>query len=120
MRRQAPVTSSISDLELRLADVQAQLDRLAQKGEQNSVPVEDRLATIADQYDAYLKRWALAIEWHGRAVTQLESHVTQWKDATTRVQEDAADRLQRLEGAVDREWTSLRKLHEQQIGRAHV
>ena len=26
------------------------------------------------QYDAYLKRWALAIEWHGRAVTQLESH----------------------------------------------
>jgi hypothetical protein len=106
------VPSSITDLELRLADVQAQLDRLSHTADRRSVPVEERLAALADQYDAYLKRWALAIEWHARAVTQLESHVNEWKDAASRVQEDAADRLQGLEGIVDREWTALRRLHE--------
>ena len=104
--------SSITDLELRLADVQAQLDRLSHTADRRSVPVEERLAVLADQYDAYLKRWALAIEWHARAVTQLESQVSQWKDAASRVQEDAADRLQGLEGIIDREWAALRRLHE--------
>jgi hypothetical protein len=112
MRPQTPVPSSITDLELRLADVQAQLDRLSHAADKRAVPVEERLAALADQYDAYLKRWALAIEWHTRAVTQLESHVNEWKDTASRVQEDAADRLQHLEGVVDREWTALRKVHE--------
>lgn len=107
--------STISDLELRLADLQAQLDRLSHKAHHSSVPVEERLAALADQYDAYLKRWALAIEWHARAVTQLESHVNEWKDAASRVQEDASDRLQRLETVVDREWTALRRIHEQPV-----
>jgi hypothetical protein len=106
---------SISDLELRLADVQAQLDRLTLKADHSSVPVEERLAALADQYDAYLKRWALAVEWHARAVTQLESHVNEWKTATTRIQEDASDRMKQLETVVEREWTGLRRIHEQPV-----
>ena len=106
---------SISDLELRLADVQAQLNRLTLKADHSSVPVEERLAALADQYDAYLKRWAMAVEWHARAVTQLESHVNEWKTATTHIQEDASDRMQQLETVVEREWTELRKIHEQPV-----
>jgi hypothetical protein len=106
---------SISDLELRLADVQAQLDRLTLKADHSSVPVEERLVALADQYDAYLKRWAMAVEWHARAVTQLESHVTEWKTATTRIQEDASDRMKQLETVVEREWTGLRRIHEQPV-----
>ena len=106
---------SISDLELRLADVQAQLDRLTLKADHSSVPVEERLTALADQYDAYLKRWALAVEWHARAVTQLESHVNEWKTATTRIQEDASDRMKLLETVVEREWTGLRRIHEQPV-----
>lgn len=106
---------SISDLELRLADVQAQLDRLTLKTDHSGVPVEERLTALADQYDAYLKRWALAVEWHARAVTQLESHVNEWKTATTRIQEDASDRMKQLETVVEREWTGLRRIHEQPV-----
>jgi hypothetical protein len=109
------VPLSISDLELRLADVQAQLDRLTLKADHSSVPVEERLTALADQYDAYLKRWALAVEWHARAVTQLESHVNEWKTATTRIQEDASDRMKLLETVVEREWTGLRRIHEQPV-----
>jgi DNA anti-recombination protein RmuC len=43
------------------------------------------------------------------------THVNEWKTATTHIQEDASDRMQQLETVVEREWTELRKIHEQPV-----
>jgi len=76
------VASDVTDLEQRLMNLQWQVERLSQVTEGNVQQVEQRLTGMADQYAENLKRWAITAERHSRTVTQLESYVSEWKDAS--------------------------------------
>ena len=75
------------ELSQRLANLQSQVERLWQRAERNDPPVDQRLSGMADEYAAYLERWANTVERHARAVTQLEAYVSEWKDASGRIQQ---------------------------------
>lgn len=105
----------LPELEQRLSNLQSQVERLWRKAESSVPPVEQRLAAMADQYAEYLKRWAATVERHTQAVAQLESYAAEWKDAGTRVRQETADRLHELEGTIEREWDSLRRMQEEPI-----
>ena len=91
------------------------MERLWQLAEGNVQQVEQRLAGMADQYAENLKRWAVTAERHSRTVTQLESYVSDWKDANSRIQEDTFRRLRELETIIQHEWDGIKKIHEQPV-----
>ena len=105
----------LPELEQRLSNLQTQVERLWRKAETQIPPVEQRLAAMADQYAEYLKRWAATVERHTQAVTQLETYAAEWKDATTQVRQETADRLQDLETTIEREWETLKRMQEEPI-----
>lgn len=105
----------LPELEQRLSNLQSEVERLWRKAEASVPPVEQRLATMADQYAEYLKRWAATVERHTQAVAQLEAYASEWKDASARVRQEAADRLQGLESTIEREWDTLRRLQEEPL-----
>lgn len=106
---------TVPELEQRLAELQLQIERLSQGADGDVHPTEERLSGIADQYAESLKRWTNTVERHARAITQLETHIKEWKDAGHRVQEDASQRLNGLEAVIQREWDALRKIHEEPV-----
>jgi hypothetical protein len=105
----------LPELEQRLSNLQSQVERLWRKAEASVPPIEQRLATMADQYAEYLKRWAATVERHTNAVAQLEAYASEWKDASSRVRQETADRLHELETTIEREWDTLRRMQEQPI-----
>jgi len=109
------VASDVTDLEQRLMNLQWQVERLSQVTEGNVQQVEQRLTGMADQYAENLKRWSITAERHSRTVTQLESYVSEWKDANSRIQQDTFQRLRELETTIQHEWDALRKIHEQPV-----
>ena len=113
--RDRHVVLELPELEQRLSNLQSQVERLWRKAEANVPPIEQRLASMADQYAEYLKRWAETVERHTNAVAQLEAYASEWKDANVRVRQETADRLHELETTIEREWDSLRRMQEQPI-----
>jgi hypothetical protein len=109
------VELNVPELEQRLLNLQWQVERLWQMAEGNVQPLEQRMAAMADQYAEHLKRWAVTAERQGQAVTQLESYVSEWKEATTRIQQDTFQRLRELETIIQREWATLKEIHEQPV-----
>ena len=92
--RDRQVVLELPELEQRLSNLQTQVERLWRKAEASVPPIEQRLAAMADQYAEYLKRWATTVERHTQAVAQLEAYASEWKDASSRVRQETADRLQ--------------------------
>jgi hypothetical protein len=109
------VDVNVPDLEQRLLNLQWQMERLWQLAEGNVQQVEQRLAGMADQYAENLKRWAVTAERHSRTVTHLESYVSDWKDANSRIQEDTFRRLRELETIIQHEWQAIKKIHEEPV-----
>ena len=105
----------LPELEQRLSNLQSQVERLWRKAETSVPPIEQRLAAMADQYAEYLKRWAATVERHTTAVSQLEAYASEWKDSSTRVRQETADRLHELETTIEREWDTLKKMQEEPI-----
>jgi hypothetical protein len=113
------VLSQSAGLEQRLADLEAQIDRLNvtllrwRETEDQREPVEHQLAQLTDQCSGILKQWTATSERHAQAVGELETRLTGWNDIETRLQRDATWRFQGLERAIEREWASIRLLHEE-------
>ena len=107
------------ELEQRLFSVQAQLERLSRKTEAGTSPIEQRLASMADEYAKYLNIWTVTVERHSRVVGQLEAYAGQWRDASRQMREDTADRLQELVTTIERGWETLRGMQEAPIRELH-
>lgn len=105
----------LPELEQRLSNLQSQVERLWRKAETSIPPVEQRLASMADQYAEYLKRWAATVERHTNAVTQLEAYATEWRDASSQMRQETSERLQELESTIEREWDTLKRMQEEPI-----
>jgi iron-sulfur cluster repair protein YtfE (RIC family) len=107
--------------ELRLADLEAQLDRLnstlQQWGKTGEAPhaVELHLAHLSERCSDIVKQWAATSERHASAVSELEMKLNDWNDVAARLQRDAAWRFQDLERLIEHEWASLRRLHEEPV-----
>lgn len=113
--RDRPLVLEIPELEQRLSNLQSQVERLWRKAETSIPPVEQRLASMADQYAEYLKRWAATVERHTQAVTQLEAYASEWRDASSQMRQETADRLHDLESTIEREWDTLKRMQDEPI-----
>lgn len=108
-------------LEIRLADLEANLDRLnstlQERGKSGdpSHPVEQHLTHLTERCSDILKQWAATSERHAQAVSELETKLNDWNDAAARLQRDATWRFQDLERLIEHEWASLRRLHEEPV-----
>ncbi len=106
--------SESSELEQHLLTVQSRLERL-RKAEAGVLPIEQRLASMADEYAMYLKACAVTVERHSRIVGELEAYAGQWRDASRQMREDTADRLQQLVTTVERGFETLKRMQEEPI-----
>ncbi|HKF67820.1 MAG TPA: hypothetical protein VKB36_14850, partial [Vicinamibacterales bacterium] len=111
----------VGSFELRLADLEAHLERLTstlqqwEKTGEPPHPVEQHLADLAGRCSDIVKQWASTSERHAQAVSELETKLNDWNDAATRLQRDATGRFQDLERLIEHEWASLRRLHEEPV-----
>jgi len=107
--------------ELRLADLEAQLDRLNSTLQQLGTtgdpphPIEQHLAHLAERCSDIVKQWAATSERHASAVSELETKLNDWNDVSARLQRDATWRFQDLERLIEHEWAGLRRLHEEPV-----
>ena len=107
--------------ELRLADLEAHLERLNStlhqrgKSEEAPHPIEQHLALLADRCSDIVRQWAATSERHAQAVGELEAKLNDWNDIAARLQRDATWRFQDLERLIEHEWASLRRLHEEPV-----
>ena len=105
----------LPELEQRLSNLQNQVERLWRKAEASVPPIEQRLASMADQYAEHLKRWAVTVERHTQAVTQLEAYASEWRDASSQMRQETTDRLHELETTIEHEWDTLKRMQEEPI-----
>ena len=115
------VYQQVPELEQRLSELQAQIDRLSlslhlwRQTQDHLQPMERRLAQLTDQCAETLDRWTVTGERHAQVVNELEARVTGWNDAEARLQHDASQRIQSLERLIEQEWTDLRRLHQEPL-----
>lgn len=106
-------------IEQRLADLEAQLDRLSltllhwRETQDHLQPIEQQLSHLTQQCAEILERWTATGERHAQAVGELEARLTGWNEVEARLQRDAAWRFQSLQRAIEHEWAALRRLHEE-------
>lgn len=111
----------VPELEQRLSELQAQIDRLSlslhlwRQTQDHLQPMERRLAQLTDQCAEILDRWTATGERHAQVVTELETRMSGWNEAEARLQQDAAQRIQSLERLIEREWSDLRRLHQEPL-----
>ena len=115
----ARVSSSVPDFEQRLSNLQAQMDRLRPTPGGEYSPAEQQLAHLTEQCAEIVRRWAVTSERHARAVSRFETHLTEWNEAGTRLQDDASQRIKEMEKVIQQEWGELRDLQEGPVRQLH-
>jgi hypothetical protein len=108
----ARVNPGVPDFEQRLSSLQTSLEHVPSAG---APTTEQRLALLTEECAEIVRRWALTSERHARAVTRFEAHLSDWNDAGTRLQQDAAQRIDQLEKLIQQEWSELKQLHEDPV-----
>jgi anti-sigma-K factor RskA len=111
--------SQVPGFEQRLADLEAQIDRLSvtlhhwRETQDHLQPMERRLSHLTEQCAEILEQWTATGARHAHAVGELEARLTGWSDVETRLQREASSRFQALERVIEHEWSFLRHLHEE-------
>jgi len=111
--------SQVPGFEQRLADLEAQIDRLSvtlhhwRETQDHLQPMERRLSHLTEQCAEILEQWTATGERHAHAVGELEARLTGWSDVETRLQHEASSRFHALERIIEHEWSFLRHLHEE-------
>lgn len=116
IRPQDYVFQEAPGLEQRLAELQAQIDRLTislqlwRDGQERTTPADERLSRFADDAAEILHEWSALGDRHARAVDALEQQVASFGLAESRLQQQSAERFRTLERMVQQEWATLRQL----------
>jgi hypothetical protein len=115
------VLPQAAGFEQRLADLEQQIDRLNvtlqrwRDTEDHREPIEQRLTHLTERCADLLTEWSATSERHAHAVGELETRLTGWNDIENRLQRDAIARLHGLERQIEREWASVRLLHQEPV-----
>lgn len=108
-----------SDVELRLSELQTQIDRLSvalhqwQATPEYGHPSEERLSQLLERCTETLSRVTALDERHTRAVAKLEARLSDWSFVESRLEQDSDQRIRQFEQIIEHEWEALRKLHEE-------
>jgi anti-sigma-K factor RskA len=108
-----------SDVELRLSELQTQIDRLSlalhqwHQSPEYAHLIEDRLAQLLERCADTMNRVSAIEERHTKAVATLESRLSDWSFIETRLEQDSDQRIRQFEQIIGQEWETLRKLHEE-------
>ncbi|HWW86197.1 MAG TPA: anti-sigma factor, partial [Vicinamibacterales bacterium] len=109
------------DLDHRLSELQAQIDRLSialhlwRQTQDHLQPMERRLTQLTEQASEVLDHWTSTGERHAQAVSELEARLGDWQALETRLREEAAQRIGGLERTIEREWEALRQTHDEPV-----
>jgi anti-sigma-K factor RskA len=110
-----------SDVDVRLSDLQTQIDSLSltlqqwRQTQDDSEPVEQRLAQLTEQCARIVDRWRQTDEQHSEIVASLEERISEWGALENRLQQDSGARIKELERTIEHEWQALRQLHEEPV-----
>lgn len=108
-----------SDVELRLAELQTQIDKLGHALQQwhqspeHAHLVEDRLSQLLERCSETLNRVTALDEHHSKVVEKLESRLNDWSFVESRLEKDSDQRIRQFEQIIEHEWEALKKLHEE-------
>ena len=108
-----------SDVELRLAELQTQIDKLSHDLQQwhqspeHAHIVEDRLSQLLERCSETLNRVTAIDDHHGKVVEKLEARLSDWSFVESRLEKDSDQRIRQFEQIIEHEWEALKKLHEE-------
>lgn len=110
-----------TELEQRLSELQAQVDRLSlslhlwRQTQDDLKPMERRLSQLTERCAELLDSWTTTGERHAHAVGALETRLVQLDATEARLEHDAAQRIGEIGRVIDHEWQSLRQIHEEPV-----
>ena len=109
-----------TDVELRLSELQTQIDRLSHaltqvRDVQDPAQPAEALAQLTERCAAILDQWTMTDERHQQAVVELEARLNNWNALEGRLQQESRHRLQELELTIEHEWQALRQTHEEPV-----
>ncbi len=110
-----------SDVDLRLSELQTQIDGLNlalqqwRQIEEHAQPTEQRLAQLTVQCAEILNRWTATDERHTDALAAIEARLEDWGAIERRLQHESRERIRQLEQTIEHEWQALRRMHEEPV-----
>jgi hypothetical protein len=112
------VQQQATDVELRLSELQTQIDRLSLALHQwhatpeDGHPTEEHLSQLLERCNETLSRVSAIDERHSKTIAQLEARLSDWSFIESRLEQDSDQRIRQFEQIIEHEWQALRKLHE--------
>jgi Anti-sigma-K factor rskA, C-terminal len=113
------VQPQIPNVELRLSELQTQIDSLSvalqqwRRMQEHTQPMEQRLAQLTEQCARIVESWRETDVRHTEVVTGLEARLGEWGAIEQRLQHDSGERIRELERTIEHEWQTLRQIHEE-------
>jgi hypothetical protein len=100
-----------------LADLQLQIDHLSaavarEREAPGSTEALDELSELAERCREILRRWTEMDDRHAEAIGEVEARLGEWNAIESRLERESSDRLRALEESIEREWKTLKDIHE--------
>ena len=104
-------------MEPTLADLQAQIDQLSEavareRDAPGSPEALDQLTELTERCREILRHWTDMDHRHAEALGEVEARLGEWSAIESRLERESADRLRALEQAIEREWKTIKDIHE--------
>ena len=104
-------------MEPTLADLQAQIDQLSEavareRDAPGSPEALDQLTELTGRCREILRHWTDMDHRHSEALGVVEARLGEWGAIESRLERESADRLRALEQAIEREWKTIKDIHE--------
>ena len=98
-----------SDVELRLSELQTQIDRLSLALHQwhatpeDGHPTEEHLSQLLERCNETLSRVSAIDERHSKTIAQLEARLSDWSFIESRLEQDSDQRIRQFEQIIEHE-----------------
>src|SRR5262249_56226102 len=72
----------------------------------------EQVGEVAERWREMLGRWNAIDDRHAQAIADIETRLKEWGAIEDRLSREGADRMRALEHAIEREWQTLRDVHQ--------
>ena len=118
IRAQGTVQQQASpDVELRLSELQTQINRLSlvlrqwHSNSEHAPPGEEGVSELLERCTETLSRMTAIDERNTQAIAKLEARLKDWSFIEARLEQDSDQRIRQFEQIIQQEWDALRTLH---------